>query len=320
MAQTEIKAEDLLAEISALLDKHRSALTDMHSGPITKIDEQLTHGVFTRLTNIAAMINMDALKSKPDFLTKAGAIARTSLGFVANHLASNLADLKKEDALIDSVFDVDETALVVGAVRIIRSPHEVPEFVDAVRNVSPVASLCIGTSEILHKVIAYTKQQLEKEGAQADSKKTRVLYAEDYEEIRTDTAEKLREAGFEVVAVENGQLALEELQRAKAAGEKFDVLVTDGGMPRMKGMELLKTEEAREVPVRILNTADLISQEDVSEQVPGVALVSKPSKIEALTDCIQRGLSTAQAGKAAGHLIEEAQVQRQEIEGEFRPR
>lgn len=152
----------------------------------------------------------------------------------------------------------------------------------------------------------------------ADTKKIRVLYAEDREEIRADTAAEFGRAGFDVVVVENGQLALEALQRAKAAGEKFDVLVTDGAMPSLTGWDLLKTPEAQEVPVRILHSTEQLGKRLMDRLLPGAFdpgkldplhlalfvkqkhaeyLATRPveSAVVDLTDSAQRGIAATPA-------------------------
>lgn len=164
MVPSEVKAEDLLADISSVIDRQGPALTEMRSGPLSGTDEQLTHGIVTRLTNIASAIQLDARKPNPDMLKRARSTARTSLGFVTNHLANHLVDLKEEAASIAKVFGVDETQLVLGATKVVRAPEEVPELVESVREASPVGLLCVDAAKALHKTIAYAEQQLAKSG------------------------------------------------------------------------------------------------------------------------------------------------------------
>lgn len=64
---------------------------------------------------------------------------------------------------------------------------------------------------------------------------TRVLLAEDEEEIRSMLAEVLFDAGYEVVEAESGDAAAMLMDNADA----FDVLVTDVHMPgRLNGLDL----------------------------------------------------------------------------------
>jgi DNA-binding response OmpR family regulator len=63
-----------------------------------------------------------------------------------------------------------------------------------------------------------------------------VLVADDDKVVRQIVTAKLSGLGHQVVAVEDGQAALERLH----AGEIPDLLITDQLMPRMNGMELVR--------------------------------------------------------------------------------
>ena len=63
----------------------------------------------------------------------------------------------------------------------------------------------------------------------------RVLIADDEKGIRLTLSDDLRDAGFEVVAVEDGARALKELEK-----RPFDVLVSDIVMPGLDGLALLE--------------------------------------------------------------------------------
>lgn len=61
----------------------------------------------------------------------------------------------------------------------------------------------------------------------------RILLAEDEEAMRTYLARALEKAGYEVVSVDRGTLALPHLEN-----EHFDLLLSDIVMPEMDGIEL----------------------------------------------------------------------------------
>lgn len=61
----------------------------------------------------------------------------------------------------------------------------------------------------------------------------RILVSEDDDSVREFVTRALRQAGHEVVAVHDGEAALEEL-----AVDSFDLLVTDIVMPRLDGIAL----------------------------------------------------------------------------------
>lgn len=65
--------------------------------------------------------------------------------------------------------------------------------------------------------------------------KGRVLVAEDEPALRLVTVRVLNQSGYEAEGAEDGEFAWQALQRAQ-----FDLLITDHGMPRLSGIELLK--------------------------------------------------------------------------------
>ena len=80
----------------------------------------------------------------------------------------------------------------------------------------------------------------------------KILIAEDERDIRDLVAFTLRYAGFEVVAVENGALAVEA-----APLEMPDLILMDVRMPRMTGYEACQhikaDERVRHIPVIFLS-------------------------------------------------------------------
>jgi CheY-like chemotaxis protein len=66
--------------------------------------------------------------------------------------------------------------------------------------------------------------------------KKRILVADDEEMIREITVYFLDAYGYEVVTVKDGQELLDKLN----SGEKFDAVISDNNMPKMKGIEVLE--------------------------------------------------------------------------------
>ena len=63
----------------------------------------------------------------------------------------------------------------------------------------------------------------------------KILLADDERGIRLTLSEDLEEAGHEVVAVEDGELAMKELGK-----QHFDCMISDVVMPKVDGMSLLR--------------------------------------------------------------------------------
>lgn len=93
-------------------------------------------------------------------------------------------------------------------------------------------------------------------------RKTRILFAEDSNFFRRHVTNIMTEAGFDVVACEDGEIAWKTMQD-DAGG--FDLVVTDIQMPNCDGLELTKrirrSERTAKIPVLALTS--LSRQEDV---------------------------------------------------------
>jgi PAS domain S-box-containing protein len=80
----------------------------------------------------------------------------------------------------------------------------------------------------------------------------RILLAEDGEDNQRLIAFHLTRAGAEVVVAANGRIALERLHADAAAGQPFDLLVTDMQMPEMDGYTLARTVRQQELNLPII--------------------------------------------------------------------
>ena len=116
---------------------------------------------------------------------------------------------------------------------------------------------------------------------------TRVLLAEDDPDVRRVTTRVLERTGFEVVACEDGQEAVEVLE----SGQRFALLLTDVVMPRKSGREL--ADRAKEIdpwmPALYMSgyTEDIISSHDVMTQ--DMSFLRKPFTARDLLEAV--GLS-----------------------------
>lgn len=79
----------------------------------------------------------------------------------------------------------------------------------------------------------------------------RILVAEDQPHIRALIQYKLRNSGYQVVAVEDGEAALKSARESKP-----DLILLDVMMPLMTGFEVLaalkQSEETRQIPVLLV--------------------------------------------------------------------
>jgi len=82
----------------------------------------------------------------------------------------------------------------------------------------------------------------------------RILLVEDDPRVRRILGELMKSWGHTVVVAEDGFNALDAFLVAFRSGQPFDVVITDLGMPRMNGAELVRRirEHDRQVPIIIV--------------------------------------------------------------------
>jgi protein-histidine pros-kinase len=119
----------------------------------------------------------------------------------------------------------------------------------------------------------------------------RILVVEDDDSIRTAVAEALRNAGFEVGEVADGEGALARVTEAPPA-----LLILDLGLPRLHGLEVLRRLRAaggtRHLPVIVLTGVDPKRVEEVLAQGADEFL-AKPFSLPVLLDAVERLLRGA---------------------------
>ncbi|MDE3044073.1 MAG: response regulator [Acidobacteriota bacterium] len=119
---------------------------------------------------------------------------------------------------------------------------------------------------------------------------TRALLAEDNEMIRTYLELILRDEGFDVVAIGDGQAAWDEFARAS---HEWHVVLTDVGMPRLRGDELVRRVHAQsKVPCILMSGSEVLSD------VPARAVLRKPfGRDELIAALVKVGVASAPTGK-----------------------
>ena len=83
----------------------------------------------------------------------------------------------------------------------------------------------------------------------------RILYAEDNDDVRDVAAASLRQAGYEVVTVDDGAKAWEELNL-----RNFDLLITDNEMPRVTGLELIAKAQREDMELDVILASGAVGQ------------------------------------------------------------
>jgi two-component system cell cycle sensor histidine kinase/response regulator CckA len=107
-----------------------------------------------------------------------------------------------------------------------------------------------------------------------------ILLAEDEDSVRSLTTEVLKKGGYEVIAVRDGESALEEI---KARSGEIQFLLTDVVMPKMNGMQLAQEVKKLFPGIRILYVSGY-AQDVVGNlsEMQRTDFIHKPFKSEAL--------------------------------------
>ena len=125
--------------------------------------------------------------------------------------------------------------------------------------------------------------------SKADNSTTRIVVADDESFIRNVVALKLRNAGYEVIEVEDGQAALEKVREVSP-----DLLISDYHMPRMNGAELCITLSGDPTPPpAILLTAQGNELPDEVHQGIVRQVMSKPFSPRELVSVVRDVLEAA---------------------------
>jgi DNA-binding NtrC family response regulator len=137
--------------------------------------------------------------------------------------------------------------------------------------------------------------------------KPSILVVDDDENLRWVTQTQLEDAGYEVVAVPDGEAALQSLNQRRP-----DLVLTDLKMPGMSGMDLLKRIKAidSEIPVLIITAFGTIQSAVESVKTGAYDYLTKPFEYEELVLCVRRALEHTT-------LVAEVHLLRQTLDSKY---
>ena len=113
----------------------------------------------------------------------------------------------------------------------------------------------------------------------------RILLAEDDHDMRRFLAKALQNAGYDVVAFDNGLSAYERIRE-----EPFSLLLTDIVMPEMDGIELARraTELDPELKVMFITGFAAVALNPDSNAPKDAKVLSKPFHLRDLVDEVEK--------------------------------
>src|SRR3982750_4265188 len=112
----------------------------------------------------------------------------------------------------------------------------------------------------------------------------RILVVDDEPMVRALIARVLTDAGYEVVAVANGQAALDA---ARGAPPPFDIIVTNNYMPGLSGAELVQRVRQDFPDLPILHIDDIGRRRRVDAIPDAVPTLYKPFSIAGLQAAVR---------------------------------
>jgi len=137
-----------------------------------------------------------------------------------------------------------------------------------------------------------------------------ILIADDEATFREATAQLLRNAGYECVAVANGPAAHAELAR-----RSFDLLIADIRMPGNGRLELVRElpQVAPDLPVILVTGYPSATTAIESIQLPVVAYMVKPIDLAELLEHVAAGVTSARTRHALRQSRERLAAWAQEL-------
>ncbi|MBK7897816.1 MAG: response regulator [Candidatus Promineifilaceae bacterium] len=124
---------------------------------------------------------------------------------------------------------------------------------------------------------------------------TKILIAEDDQDIRELVVLTLQFGGFDVTPVEDGSLAVE-----KAKTESFDLILMDVRMPRMTGYEacrrLKEMDATKDIPIIFLSAKGQEQEIQTGIDAGAADYILKPFAPDTLVNTINKVLRATKAG------------------------
>jgi EAL domain-containing protein (putative c-di-GMP-specific phosphodiesterase class I) len=122
----------------------------------------------------------------------------------------------------------------------------------------------------------------------------RILLVEDEEPLRVGYERIFRKAGFEVTQAADGTAAFAALT------SKFDIIVSDIGLPGASGLDLLRHVRTTDldVPVILMTGAPSVESAAVAIEQGIFRYLSKPVPVATLLEAVRRGIATGRLAAA----------------------
>jgi DNA-binding NtrC family response regulator len=125
------------------------------------------------------------------------------------------------------------------------------------------------------------------------------LVVEDEQDVRNAIERSLRRAGYEVLAVSDGQEAIDRL----SSNAPVDLVLTDLEMPRAGGAEVLSAAQRQRVPVIVLTGSATVENAVMFMKQGAANFLAKPFTPDTLTNVIRETLGTRLLSSDEHHVV-----------------
>ncbi len=119
------------------------------------------------------------------------------------------------------------------------------------------------------------------------NKDIKILLVDDEDSVRLPTTEILKKIGYNIISVSNGIDALNKLNQ-----EKFDIVITDIGMPKMSGWELIKkirnNQNIKNIEIIILTGWAAEITKDLFQEHKIFGILEKPVKVDIINKLLSK--------------------------------
>jgi two-component system, cell cycle response regulator CpdR len=147
--------------------------------------------------------------------------------------------------------------------------------------------LCCASKESKLSLLVYRNTASKREylALNQDSRRMKILLAEDDNDMRRFLAKALQNAGYEVVSFDNGLSAYNRLRE-----EPFELLLTDIVMPEMDGIELARraTELDPDIKVMFITGFAAVALNPDSKAPKEAKVLSKPFHLRDLVNEVEK--------------------------------
>ncbi len=129
------------------------------------------------------------------------------------------------------------------------------------------------------------------EGWETKVLRRRILVVEDDDDIRRFNAEALTGSGYHVDTAVDGAEGWQALNASR-----YDLLITDNGMPNLTGVELIKKLIDARLPVRVILASGVSHAEESELRL--AATLPKPFTLDELLGTVKKVLGTPDGGES----------------------